>query len=508
MKSLLKGVYLRQAVFTAGFIVQQCRTDADAFARNVAQRLKHVRVVGPVLQRRVRSNQVGDQQDTAKVARHAFESGNYSEAIDLLVGSRRHRLTRQRYEFERAKLHQDIEPSLPLHGAERVFHYLTNSLPHTSAGYSLRSHAVLQSMQSVGIQVAAVTRYGYPNIVGKLAADEHECVDGIDYFRILPLWPSGSFTKQQDQAVQQLVRYAARFGAEALHTTSGFEDALIVSRAAKRLGIPWVYEMRGAPEQTWLSKQPSDKRETAKESEYYQGAHRQELEAARQAAAVVVLSEITKWSLIERGISAEKIVVAPNGVPDDAFQQLDSKLELRRELHLPEDKTLVGAITAVVDYEGLEYFLEALTKLDESFAGVIVGDGVALEGLKEQALALGIEQRVCFVGRQPPSGIHKWYGALDIFVVPRKDTVVCRNVTPIKSVMAQALDIPVVASDLPALREVTGGLETYVEPENALSLAEGIRVAASLEHDERRTLWARTRAWTAVAKEYSALYRY
>lgn len=507
MKSLLKGVYLRQVVFTAGFIAQQCRTDADAFARNVAQRLKHVQIVGPLLQRRVLQNRDNDRQDTAKAARHAFEFGNFSEAIDLLAGSRRHRLTRQRYEFERAKLYQDIERSLPLRGAERVFHYLTNSLPHTSAGYSLRSHAVLRSMQSAGIQVAAVTRYGYPNIVGRLAASEHEKVDGVDYFRILPLWPSGSFFTQQDRAVQQLVRYAGKFGAEALHTTTGFENALIVSRAAKRLGIPWVYEMRGAPEQTWLSKQPTDKRETAKQSEYYQAAHRQELEAARQAAAVVVLSEITKRSLIERGISAEKIVVAPNGVPDDVFQRCDSMLELRRELSLPEDKMLVGAITAVVDYEGLEYFLEALADLDESFAGVIVGDGVALEGLKERAQALGLEQRVRFVGRQPASSIHKWYGTLDVFVVPRKNTVVCRNVTPIKSVMAQALDIPVVASDLPALREVTGGIETYVEPENALSLAEGIRVAASLEHEDRRTLWARTRAWSAVAQEYSALYR-
>lgn len=507
MKSLLKVSYLRQAVFTAGFIAQQCRTDADAFARNVAQRLKHVQAVGPVLQRRVLSDKDADRQDMVKAARHAFESGNFSKAIDLLSGSRRHRLTRQRYEFERAKLHQGIESSLPLRGAERVFHYLTNSLPHTSAGYSLRSHAVLQCMQSAGIQIAAATRYGYPNIVGKLAAGEHERVDSVDYFRMLPLWPSNSFFTQQDRAVKQLVRYAGKFGAEALHTTTGFENALIVSRAAKRLGIPWVYEMRGAPEQTWLSKQPTDKRETAKQSEYYQAAHRQELEAATQAAAVVVLSEITKRSLIERGISAEKIVVAPNGVPDDAFQRRDSKLELRRELRLPEGKTLVGAITAVVDYEGLEYFLEALTKLDESFLGVVVGDGVALEGLKEQAQSLGIEQRVRFVGRQPASSIHKWYGALDVFVVPRKDTVVCRNVTPIKSVMAQALDIPVVASDLPALREVTGGIETYVEPENAMSLAEGIRVAASLEDDERRTLWARTRAWTAVAQEYSALYR-
>lgn len=507
MKSLLKGVYLRQAVFTVGFIAHQCRTDAGAFARNLAQRLKHIQFLGPALQRRVLSNQDDDQQGRAKVARHAFESGDFSKAIELLVGSRRHRLSRQRYEFERAKLHQDIESSLPLHGAERVFHYLTNSLPHTSAGYSLRSHAVLQSMQSAGIQVAAATRYGYPDVVGKLATDERECVDDIDYFRILPLWPSGSFFAQQDRAVSQLVRYAGEFGAEALHTTTGFENALIVSRAAKRLGIPWVYEMRGAPEQTWLSRQPTDKRETAKQSEYYQAAHRQELEAARQAAAVVVLSEITKRSLTERGISAEKIVVAPNGVPDEVFQRRDSKFELRRELSLPEGKTLVGAITAVVDYEGLEYFLEALTDLDESFCGVVVGDGVALEGLKEHAQALGIEQRVRFVGRQPANSIHKWYGALDVFVVPRKDIVVCRNVTPIKSVMAQALDIPVVASDLPALREVTGGIETYVEPESALSLAEGIRVAASLEHDERRTLWARTRAWSAVTQEYSALYR-
>ena len=43
--------------------------------------------------------------------------------------------------------------------------------------------------------------------------------------------------------------------------------------------------------------------------------------------------------------------------------------------------------------------------------------------------------------------------ALDVVVVPRKDFEVTRTVTPQKPAEAMALARPVVASDLPALRE-------------------------------------------------------
>src|SRR5699024_4787124 len=79
------------------------------------------------------------------------------------------------------------------------------------------------------------------------------------------------------------------------------------------------------------------------------------------------------------------------------------------------------------------------------------------------------------VGKQPATTIWKWYAALDIFVIPRKNQDVCRTVTPIKTLMAQANGVPVVASDLPALREVTGNKAIYFRAEYPQELAGAVQ---------------------------------
>ena len=72
----------------------------------------------------------------------------------------------------------------------------------------------------------------------------------------------------------------------------------------------------------------------------------------------------------------------------------------------------------------------------------------------------------------------------------------CRTVTPLKALQAQALGIPVIASDLPALREVTGGVESYVPGEDPKALAEAI---AGVEESDTGRNWAATRTWGMVS---------
>src|SRR5699024_6414371 len=108
----------------------------------------------------------------------------------------------------------------------------------------------------------------------------------------------------------------------------------------------------------------------------------------------------------------------------------------------PQGK-IVGSVTSVVEYEGLDDLVRAAACGYEETV-LIVGDGVYLPVLKDLARKLGVADRVIFAGRQDNETIWKWYAAMDIFVVPRKDTLVCRTVTPIKPVMAQALGIPVI----------------------------------------------------------------
>lgn len=55
----------------------------------------------------------------------------------------------------------------PADGPPRVLHVLTNSLPWTRSGYTMRSHDILTAQRSAGLAVTAMTRPGYPATIGK-----------------------------------------------------------------------------------------------------------------------------------------------------------------------------------------------------------------------------------------------------------------------------------------------------------------------------------------------------
>ncbi|MDR7329897.1 glycosyltransferase family 4 protein [Corynebacterium guangdongense] len=381
---------------------------------------------------------------------------------------------------------------------------LTNSKPFTQSGYTVRSHEVLKCQLAVGIKAQAVTRLGYPVLVGKIPRAAQQLIDGVIYRRLLPGWYPFRLADRNSLAVQKVVAEARKFGATILHTTTDYTNAMVVAEAARRLRIPWVYEIRGELESTWLARQPKEQQSESETAEYFCLAHEQETQYMVAADAVIALSEVSQRQLVDRGIPAEKITVVPNAVDAGIIGRRFDQKAIRRELGLDEGTALVGTVTAVVDYEGIDTLIDALPLLPQRYEALVVGDGAARPALEEQAKILGVADRIKFVGRQPNEDIWRWYAALDVFVVPRRDTKVTRTVTPIKPLTAMALDIPVVASDLPALRDVTGGRAEFVLSEDPRALAQGILAAAVTA--PRGSEWAGSRTWAENGQRYRNLY--
>ncbi|OFT77265.1 hypothetical protein HMPREF3104_02735 [Corynebacterium sp. HMSC30G07] len=223
---------------------------------------------------------------------------------------------------------------------------------------------------------------------------------------------------------------------------------------------------------------------------------------------MVVLSEIARDSLIARGVEPGKILVAPNAAEEAIFSYELSAEEAKRRAGVDPEKFTIGTVTSVVHYEGLETLIRALPLLPPTYQALIVGDGEDLNRLKQVAKDLDVSSRVCFAGRQPQDQALRWYRALDMFVVPRKDLPVCRTVTPIKPLAALALGIPVVASDLPALREVTGGHAKYFTADNPKELASAIiSCRTNCEDVSKGKAWAETRTWPRIATDIVAFYQ-
>lgn len=492
--------------------------DPALFLEKVLQRLKQspfragLKYLPSTPQRKTAVQRMFDEGQL-RTLRELRASGTESTSYEELSTADKHRIARaserlQMLEKEVTRVDSVSEfRSLENDGPPCVLFYLTNSLPHTMSGYTYRSHNTLLALKQSGIRVAAMTRLAYPLVVGKWPKKPCEVVDGIPYFRSLPGSYPGSIIERLEIEVELLVEQAREFGADILHTTTDYNNGLVVAEAARQLGVPWVYEVRGELESTWLSKQPAERQEALVKSDFYQLARRQETACMKAANAVVVLSQVSKAELLDRGVSQEKITVVPNAVHDESVGREFNQSLLRKELGLT-DATTVGTVTSVVAYEGIDVLLRAVVDTPEVRV-LIVGDGSSRIELEKFAEELGLSDRVSFVGQQPNESIWKWYAVLDAFVLPRRDTPVCRKVTPIKSLQAQALGVPVIASDLPALREITGQYAHYFQPEDPEELANCLRGldGNDAEKLERGKEWAKKHTWKQNARRYREIYR-
>ncbi|WP_312179399.1 glycosyltransferase family 4 protein [Arthrobacter sp.] len=392
-------------------------------------------------------------------ARLCWYHGQMSEAVAVLGRGGASAAERR----QQARLASELSvfdgwvPSLPVVGEyvpqpQTVLHLLTNSLPYTGSGYAQRSHSLLAAQSEQGWKVHAATRVGYPVQIGRLDAGKTDLLDGVTYHRHLPLrLPQGMAARLQLQA-EELQKLALAVRPTVLHTTTHFVNGLVVRAVAESLGIPWVYEVRGQLADTWASTRGED----AKQSERYRKFLAREADVMKTAGAVATLGEAMRERIVDAGIPLEDTFLLPNAVGGDFLNAPIAPAEARARLGLPVG-TYIGTVSSLVDYEGLDDLLRAFALLAPHHPGLrclIVGDGVAGPELKRLAAELGLGGRALFPGRVPREQAHLYHQALDVFVVPRKDFPVTRMVTPLKPVEALASGRPVIASDLPALREI------------------------------------------------------
>ncbi|WP_230854612.1 glycosyltransferase family 4 protein [Arthrobacter terrae] len=474
----------------------------------------------------------GTSRLAATEARRRWYGGAMSQAVAVLGGetgalARQHaRLAAELAVFSGAAAPKLRSPkrsaagaavsnaSAPIPSEKRVLHLLTNSLPHTNSGYAQRTHSILVAQQAAGWGVRAVTRLGYPVQVGKILAKGTDVVDGVPYQRMLPGRLAAGMDSRLQQQTEELLRVARGFRPDVLHTTTHFVNGLVVREVAKALDIPWVYEVRGQLADTWAARRGPE----AKDSERYRLFQEREAEVMQSADLVVTLGETMKEAIVAAGVSADKIILAPNAVGGDFLKEPMNPQAARRALGLPVDAQYIGTVSSLVDYEGLDDLVSAFALLAPEHPDLrllIVGDGAEFAALQTQVRGLGLTERAIFTGRVPRDQTVLYHQALDIFVVPRKDLDVTRAVTPLKPVEALASARPVVASNLPALREIVndGVNGTLVPSETPAALAAAIRRLLEDEALRRdfgvrgRTAMLRTRTWAADAATYGRAYQ-
>src|SRR5699024_1152008 len=289
--------------------------------------------------------------------------------------------------------------------SDRVFYLLHNSLPHNSAGYATRTHGLLSELNRIGWDVDGVTRLGYPyDMPGQAEIPDvalHDVVGNVDYRRLLrgrdieKKNPMFDYTERYSRALLELAR---EHRPALIHAASNHWNGLTAVKAARRLGIPSIYEVRGLWEVTRGSRNP----EWA-QSNMFKYIARMEADAARGATRVFAITEALRDEMISRGVDGDKISIIPNGVDTSRFTPIPRDEELASQLGVA-GKSVIGYVGSVLDYEGIELMLEAaevLNRTREDFHVLIVGDGAELERFQKHVEEHELEHVVTFTGRVP-----------------------------------------------------------------------------------------------------------
>ena len=339
-----------------------------------------------------------------------------------------------------------------------VLHLVKESRPYLSNGFTSRSHRNFLAEVAAGLRPVVLTEPGFPRHNGIEAFAEVEIIDGIEHRR-LDVGPDDARDVPCDMWLEQFAQRAYKQLLEVrpavLHVSSGrrgYETALVALALKHKTGVPLVYEVRSFFEGLWTP-------ESAHEETGEVFLRRLATEQMCMAAADMVLTLGTSMrdELIARGIPADKIRLVPNGVDVDSFSPRQRAHALAEQLGIGDAPTFGYVSNMDHHRESQDTLIHAVSSLRAAGSEarcVLVGGGPRLEELSALATSLGVSDRVVFTGPVDHTEITDYYSLIDIFVVPRIDERAARYVTPLKPFEAMALGKPVVASDLPALREI------------------------------------------------------
>ncbi len=448
-----------------------------------------------------------DPAKARKIAQRMFKLGDLTSAGALIGSAGSETITPFIGEL---RLSASLRRSLPViargtgrsvEGDGRVAYVASSALPYKVVGYTVRTHNLLSALRAEDVGVDCYVRPGYPWDRPTVLADgptpaSTQRVDEVDYI----------YTRVEDithQPEQFVDRMAAALETQfraakprLVHAASNHRTALPALIAARRLSIPFVYELRGLWELTAATKIA-----WWEETERFALERSLELFVAQNADHVLTITRGLADELVAGGVSFDKVSILPNAVDPELFAPREPDQALRERLGLVDGDLVLVYCGSLTTYEGLDDLIEAVTSLNPVVPArlVIVGAGPYLETLRTLAGKSRFGSAVSFVGSVPPDEVQRYWSLADIVAVPRKPFEVCRVVSPLKPFEAMAMEKPVILSDLPASREivrdgVTGLVCRAGDPSDLASTI--ARLAA--DPNLRRDLGRRAREWVVA----------
>ncbi|AGS35383.1 hypothetical protein B841_09555 [Corynebacterium maris DSM 45190] len=392
----------------------------------------------------------------------------------------------------------------------RVMYTVHSSPVYNSNGYSTRTKGVAEGMKSASVDVVVVARTGYPwdSTIDGEYPQAHRTVtelNGVTYVHT----PGGDLNHEPldhyfHQAADAFVREARLNRPQLIQSASNHRTALAALVAARRVGVPFVYEVRGLWEVTEASS-----KEGFVDTERYEEQRRLENVVAQEADLVLAITPQIADELVQRGVDRDRIVLAPNAVDPEAFLPLPKDADFARAKGIDPDLPAIGFAGSFVSYEGLNVLLSASKLLDQrgiKHQIALAGSGPVEKDLRWQVADEKI-RNVHFLGRLPNQDMPRLYSTFDIVACPRLSQPVTELVSPLKPLESFAAATATVVSDVAPNLVLAGKSEERAlvcRSGDAESLADALQRLIE-NRDLRMTIARAGRLWTVRERNWCRL---
>ena len=301
-----------------------------------------------------------------------------------------------------------------------------------------------------------------------------------------PPWPGLAFAVQALTFAIGAARHARRSRAKVIY---GRDWPILWALSRAGAGRPVVWEAHDLPERdrsrSWLRR------------------------VLPRFDGIVAITSGVRVALIEMGADPHRVLVAPDAVAWERFAIETPAVDARRTLGLPVSGKMVVYAGHLYPWKGSHVLARAGQFVPEDVTIYIVG-GTPADVTSFRTYVQTEELRqVRVVGHVPPTKVPAWLRAADVVVLPNsaQSVIGSRYTSPLKLYEYLASGRPIVASDVPAIREVLTDGETgiLVAPDDPAALAGGIvtLLADQVRADRIGSAgreWVRSRTWDARAR--------
>jgi len=178
-------------------------------------------------------------------------------------------------------------------------------------------------------------------------------------------------------------------------------------------------------------------------------------------------------------LKADRDKIVHNGTDISKFKPFPEKEKLREKHKYPKGQFIVGYIGTLDFHKKVDLLLRSLQRVNEKgIILVIIGNGPAMSALKAMSKSLNIEDKVIFKGWVDHNLMNEHLNCFDLAIHHHAN----EYMSPLKIFEYLATGLPVIAPNIPAVREILqDGVEVVLTQPTVESITDNI---LSMYYDE------------------------